>query len=183
MSPRSTAEVQRDRIVAHAISVFADAGFHATPVTAVAEAAGVSPAYVFRLFPGKVGLFAAAVERCYDQVATVFDEAGEKCPSTDPGDRLDAMTAAYIDLIRDRDLIMIQAHAQSAADVPEIGDAVRRGIERVVRTVTTVSGAEPVAVQRFVAYGQLCHLIVQTGLGDVDAPWARAVTAGIRHPV
>ena len=37
------------------------------------------------------------------------------------------MSAAYVELIRDRNLIMLQVHAQSACDVPEIRDAVRRG--------------------------------------------------------
>jgi hypothetical protein len=36
-------------------------------------------------------------------------------------------------------------------------------------------------VQQFVAYGQLCHLIVTAGLDDVDRPWAALLTAGMRH--
>jgi hypothetical protein len=51
----------------------------------------------------------------------------------------------------------------------------------VVRTVSVVSGTDGPAVQRFIAYGQLCHLIVQTDLGGVDSEWARIVSAGIRH--
>ena len=36
-------------------------------------------------------------------------------------------------------------------------------------------------VQRFVAYGQLCHLIVATGMTAADGPWAATLTAGIQH--
>ncbi|PPF71894.1 TetR/AcrR family transcriptional regulator [Rathayibacter sp. AY1E6] len=180
-STRSTAEAQRERITAAALHVFARTGYAATPITEVAAEAGVSPAYVFRLFPGKLGVFVAAVDRCYEQVATTLAAAGEASPSSDPVDRLEAMTVAYIDLIADRDLIMLQSQAQSACDVPEIREAVRRGISAVVRTVTVVSGADGPAVQRFVAYGQLCHLIVQTDLGGVDSEWARIVSDGIRH--
>ncbi|PPH04243.1 TetR family transcriptional regulator [Rathayibacter sp. AY1G1] len=180
-SSRSTAEAQRERITAAALHVFARTGYAATPITEVAAEAGVSPAYVFRLFPGKLGVFVAAVDRCYEQVATTLAAAGEASPSSDPADRLEAMTVAYIDLIADRDLIMLQSQAQSACDVPEIREAVRRGISAVVRTVTVVSGADGPAVQRFVAYGQLCHLIVQTDLGGVDSEWARIVSDGIRH--
>ncbi|PPF14385.1 TetR family transcriptional regulator [Rathayibacter sp. AY1A4] len=180
-STRSTAEAQRERITAAALHVFARTGYAATPITEVAAEAGVSPAYVFRLFPGKLGVFVAAVDRCYEQVATTLAAAGEASPSSDPADRLEAMTVAYIDLIADRDLIMLQSQAQSACDVPEIREAVRRGISAVVRTVTVVSGADGPAVQRFVAYGQLCHLIVQTDLGGVDSEWARIVSDGIRH--
>ncbi|PPF36391.1 TetR family transcriptional regulator [Rathayibacter sp. AY1A2] len=177
-STRSTAEAQRERITAAALHVFARTGYAATPITEVAAEAGVSPAYVFRLFPGKLGVFVAAVDRCYEQVASTLAAAGE---ASDPADRLEAMTVAYIDLIADRDLIMLQSQAQSACEVPEIREAVRRGISAVVRTVTVVSGADGPAVQRFVAYGQLCHLIVQTDLGGVDSEWARIVSDGIRH--
>ncbi len=72
-------------------------------------------------------------------------------------------------------------HAQSACDVPEIREAVRAGLALVVRVMSRDSGADAVSVQRSLAYGQLCHLVVQAGLGDVDADWARVVDHGIRH--
>ena len=180
--PRSTAEDQRPRIVGHAVAGFARAGYHATPVAEIAEAAGVSTAYVFRLFPGKLGLFVAAVDHCYAQVVETLVAGGEASDSSDPADVLEAMTTAYIELIRDRDLIALQAQAQAACDVAEIRDAVRRGLASVVRAVTRVSGAEPHAVQRFISYGQLCHLIVQADLGSITESWAETVSAGIRHP-
>jgi len=178
---RSTAEAQRARITSAAVSVFAEKGYHATPVADVAAAAGVSPAYVFRLFPGKLGVFLAAVEDTYSRVAGALVEAGEASSSSDPAGRLDAMTEAYIALVEDRDLIMMQSQAQSASAVPEIRAAVRDGLRDVVRAVERVSGAAPADVQRFIAYGQLCHLIVQTDLASVGDSWAASVTAGIRH--
>ena len=178
---RSTAQEQRQRITDAAIGVFADKGLHATPVADVATAAGVSPAYVFRLFPGKIGVFVAAVDRCYERVADVLTDAGRGSGSQDPADRLGAMTAAYVDLIRNRDLIMIQVHAQSACEVPDVKDAVHRGLARVVDAVSRESGADAAAVQHFLAYGQLCHLIVQTDLRPEDGSWARTVSAGISH--
>lgn len=181
-SPRSTADAQRERILAHAVSVFAGAGYHATPVTAVATAAGVSPAYVFSLFPGKLGLFVAAVEQCYARVNATMRASGEAAAGDGtPSTILTAMTTAYVELIRDRDLIRLQVHAQSACDVPEVREAVRRGLRDLVTTVTLVSGADAPSVQRFVAYGQLCHLIVQTELFAVDETWASVLSDGIRH--
>ena len=180
-SIRSTAEDQRVRIVAAAVQTFSRSGYQATPVTDVAAAAKVSPAYVFRLFDGKLGLFVAAVDDCYEQVAVALAAGARTSPTREPTDVLDAMTSAYVDLIRDRRLIALQVHAQSACDVPAIREAVRRGIARVVRAVSTESGADDASVQRFLAYGQLCHLVVQAGLGDVDASWARLVDNGIQH--
>jgi len=178
---RSTAGEQRVKIVSRALAAFAHAGYHATPVAEVAEAAGVSTAYVFRLFPGKLGLFVATLDHCYDLVTAALVRGGEAAGAVGPDAVLAAMTTAYVDLIKDRNLIMVQVHAQSACDVPEIRDAVRRGMAKIVSAVTRVSGAEPAAVQRFIAYGQLCHLIVQADLFAIDESWARTLSAGIRH--
>ncbi len=165
-----------------AVEVFAHAGYHATPVTQVAEAAGVSAAYVFRLFDGKLGLFVAAVDHCFDRVAAAMVAGGERAAPGPPDQVLQAMADAYVELIRDRALMMLQVHAQSACDIPEIEAAVRRGIQRVVRALTHLSGAEPGAIQQVIAYGQLCHLIVQADLLTIDEDWARTVSAGIQHP-
>jgi len=178
---RSTAEDQRVRIVARAVEIFSRSGYQATPVADVAAAATVSTAYVFRLFDGKLGLFVAAVDDCYEQVAAAMVAGAATCEDSDPARKLDAMSAAYVDLIRDKTLIALQVHAQSACDVPEIQDAVRRGIATVVRAVSRESGADDDSIQRFLAYGQLCHLIVQAGLADVDSAWARLVDHGIQH--
>ncbi|QNE48001.1 TetR/AcrR family transcriptional regulator [Glaciihabitans sp. INWT7] len=181
-APRSTAEDQRARIVEHALSGFSPAGYHATPVADIAAAAGVSPAYVFRLFPGKLGLFVATTDHCYDRVVSALLVAGEASGSSRPDDILEAMSEAYVELIRNRDLIMLQVHAQAACDVPEIREAVQRGIAMIVRQVSRVSGSDPLAVQRFLAYGQLCHLIVQADLAEVRESWAELITAGMSHP-
>ncbi|HEY8912467.1 TetR/AcrR family transcriptional regulator [Lacisediminihabitans sp.] len=179
---RSTAEAQRSKIVSRAVRVFAHAGYHATPVAQVAEAAGVSPAYVFRLFPGKLALFVAAVQHCYERVRVGLVASAEATDGTTPEEILAAMSDAYVDLIRDRDLIMLQVHAQSACDVPEIRAAVQRGLAELVTAVTDASGADAPSVQRFIAYGQLCHLIVQADLASIDETWAHTLSDGIQHP-
>jgi hypothetical protein len=44
------------------------------------------------------------------------------------------------------------------------------------------SGAADDEVQRFVAYGQLCHLIATLDLDEHTGDWAAVLSAGIRHP-
>ena len=178
---RSTADAQRAHILAAALAGFARAGYRATPVSEIAARSGVSPAYVFSLFSGKLGLFVATVDHCYELVSDALVAGGETAGSSTPQVVLDAMSDAYVQLISDRDLIMLQVHAQSACDVPEIRAAVQRGVAAVVRVVARVSGADPAAVQRFMAYGQLCHLIVQAELTEIREVWAETLTAGIRH--
>ena len=178
---RSTAEARRATVVSRAVSVFARTGYHATPVTEVAAAAGISQAYVFRLFDGKLGLFLAALDHCYDQIVRTLRQSAEKLPAATAAEILDQMGDDYAALIADRDLIMLQVHAQSASDVPEIRDATRRGISTIVTLARELSGGTQAQVQQFVALGQLCHLIVAAGIDDVDEPWARTLTRGMRH--
>jgi hypothetical protein len=63
----------------------------------------------------------------------------------------------------------------------EIGASYRAGIAATVQLVQSLSGADDDAVQRMVAYGQLCHLIVVAGLVELDDEWARVISHGFRH--
>lgn len=181
-TPRSTADARRAAVLSCAIPVFARAGYYATPVTDVAEAARISPAYVFRLYPGKLALFVAALEECFSRVLRALAEGADASAAEEPEQLLEAMGDAYARLIADRSLLMLQVHALSAADVPEIGAALRRGLERVVAYAAERTGAPDHAIQHFIAYGQLCHLIVATGVVERTPSWAQALTAGMAHP-
>jgi len=178
----STAEARRSIVIGSAIEVFSLTGYLGTPIAAIADHAKISPAYVSKLFPNKEALFVAALDECFDRAGDALISGDELSSDRSPEGILNAMGGAYADLIADRSLLMLQVHAQSAATVPGIGAALRRGIESITTLVRARSGATDEAVQRFVAYGQLCHLIVTTGLDEVPAEWARVLTAGIRHP-
>lgn len=186
MSPtratRSTAEVRRGVLLDCAVSVFAKGGYQATPVTAVAAAAGISEAYALRLFSGKLGLFVAAVEACYDRILSTMQAAVGRIGIADPARTLEVVGDAYAELIADRDLLLLQVHAQSACDIPAVAETVRRGYQRLVTFLRVQVGASDRQVQEFVAYGQLCQLIVTAGLERIDESWAHALTAGVSHP-
>lgn len=178
----STADDRREAVLDSAIAVFAVGGYLGTPIAAVARDADISPAYVFKLFPSKEGLFVAALERCFELIERALESGARAAGGETPTVILDRMGDAYAELIGDRSLLMLQVHAQSASDVPDIREALRRGIARITRFAAIRSGAEPDAVQRFIAYGQLCHLVVTAGLEDVPEAWARTLTNGIQHP-
>lgn len=178
----STSEVRRDAVVDAAIAEFARTGYHGTPINSVAAKAEISPAYVFKLFPGKVALFVAALDRCFELVERALSAGAARVDGSGADAILHEMGGAYAQLIADKNLLMLQVHAQSAADIPEIAEAMRRGYARVTDYVKTRSGAEDSQVQRFIAYGQLCHLIVTLGLDSDDGDWAAVLTAGMRHP-
>ena len=169
-------------VASAALTGFARGGYHGTTVADVAREAGISPAYVFKLFPRKEALFVAALETCYDEVLAALALGADAAAGSSPADVLHAMGGAYAELIRDRTLLMLQVHAQSVADIPEIGAAIRAGLAKITNFAQRRSGGDDDAVQRFVAYGQLCHLLVTAHIEDVPEEWARILSHGIRHP-
>jgi AcrR family transcriptional regulator len=178
----STAEKRRPIVADAALRTFAKGGYHGATIADVAHAAGISPAYVFKLFPGKEALFVTALERCFEQIVAALADGADAAPDQSPAGVLDAMGGAYAELVRDRTLLMLQVHAQSVAEVPEIGAALRAGLASVTRFAQRRTGADDDAVQRFMAYGQLCHLIVTAGIDEQQGGWAEVLTRGIRHP-
>jgi len=177
----STDDARRETVVESAITSFAHGGLQGTTIADVAEHAAISPAYVSKLFT-KVRLFVAALDECYERIVTALEAgAGTAEPEATPDEVLHAMGGAYAALVADRDLLMLQVHAQAATSEPEIAAAVRRGMARVTDYARTRSRATDAEVQQFIAFGQLCHLLTTIDAFHVDATWASTLTAGIRH--
>src|SRR3954449_7003382 len=91
----STAEERREEILAAAERVFAARGLHGTPTMEIAKAAGISQAYLFRLFPTKAELFIALVQRCNERIYQTFVDAAADAKAAGE-DVLPAMGCAYI---------------------------------------------------------------------------------------
>lgn len=163
------------------MTAFARHGYHATTVAHVAREAEISPAYVFKLYAGKEALFIAALHACFEAILAALEEGADAADDQTPDAVLDAMGDAYASLISDRRLLMLQVHAQSAADIPEIGAALRHGLGLITSFARSRSRGTDDQVQRFIAYGQLCHLIVTTQLDGRREDWAVLLTAGMRN--
>jgi AcrR family transcriptional regulator len=182
-SPRrlSTAQARRETVVSSAIATFAGGGFQGTTIADVAQHAAISPAYVSKLFT-KGQLFVAALDECYERIMAALRSGADQADSeATPAEVLHAMGGAYAALVADRDLLMLQVHAQAATREPEIAAAVRNGIARVTDYARSRSRATDAEVQQFIAFGQLCHLLTTIDAFHVDAAWATTLTAGIRH--
>ncbi|MFE9095771.1 TetR/AcrR family transcriptional regulator [Streptomyces sp. NPDC007264] len=178
----STADERRETVLRTAVGTFAARGYFGTTTMEVAKAAGISQAYVYRLFPNKEALFAAVVERCFALVRAALEEGAARAGGSAPDVVLASMGDAYARLISDNDLMLVQLHAQAAAvSEPAIKDAVRAGYARIVEYVRGASGGGEEQIQQFFAIGMLCHLLVSVDAGAVDAPWSRTLTAGIAH--
>lgn len=178
----STAELRKPAVTASAVREFARGGFHGTTIADVARGAKISPAYVFKLFPSKERLFVAALDECFVQIVASLADGADGVEDQSPDSVLFAMGNTYAKLIQDRSLLLLQVHAQSVAEIAEVGDALRDGLARVTNFAKQRSGASDTAVQRFVAYGQLCHLIVTARIEEIPESWALLLSDGVRHP-
>ncbi|HEV7173630.1 TetR/AcrR family transcriptional regulator [Pedococcus sp.] len=100
-----TAEATRERIVAAASELFAERGFHSTPMTSIAEAAQLSQTGLLHHFPSKDDLLAAVLEqRDVRDFATLSARRSERARGWDACDdlvelvRLNAGREAFVRL-------------------------------------------------------------------------------------
>jgi AcrR family transcriptional regulator len=172
----STAEERRTALVDAAIPVFAEHGFRAASTIEIARAAGISQAYLFRLFPKKVDLFLAVCEKARERMLTAFREADEdRDPAEEP---LAAMGMAYRELLEeDRDLLLIQLQSQVTSGEPRITRSMQRTFSDLYELIAARSGASDEEIQAFFAQGMLMNVLAAMNALELDAPWARALCA------
>jgi AcrR family transcriptional regulator len=173
----STADERREDVLEAAMSVFAERGYLGTPTMAVAKAAGISQAYLFRLFPTKDDLVLAVVQRSCDEIVRAL--AGAAAAARSAGEEpLMAMGAAYRDLVTDRRLLLGQLHAHAAAaSMPAVAEAVRTCFARLtdVARAATDGRADDETLRSFMAHGMLINVMTAIGAGSVDEPWSRVL--------
>ena len=172
----STAEERRETLIAAAMPIFGRDGYHAASTMAIAKAAGISQAYLFRLFPTKVDLFVAAYDEASRRMVETFREASDRA-LVDGADQLEAMGRAYDELLHtDRDVLLLQLAAQVAASgEPKIRKALQKCFRDIFELVAERSGAGDEELQMWFAYGMLCNVMAAMGAEDLDERWAKAL--------
>jgi len=169
----STAVDRREAVLHAAGRVFAERGIYGTPTAAVAKEAGISQAYLFRLYPTKNELATALVERMHERILRTFAEAAAKAKAAGE-DPFEAMGDAYVELLQDRELLLLFLHSHAAApSIPAVREATRDGFRRIVELVQRETGAGPEDVQRFIAKGMLLNVLGAIDAPSLDEPWAR----------
>lgn len=177
-SPRklSTAEQRREELLEAAVRVFGEHGY-AVSTTEIAKEAGISQAYLFRLFPTKADLFVAAYEVASERMYEAFRVAAER--ARESGEQpLEAMGRAYYELIeRDRDVLLMQIHSYVAAGLDEKArNAARRCFARLYDLVKRESGASQAEIKLWFAQGMLHNVMTAIRAHELDEEWALALT-------
>lgn len=148
-----------------ALPAFALGGLQGTSTDAIADAAGISQPYLFRLFGTKKELFLACHRRACDQVMETFRSAAAAVPAkAAPEERLIAMGKAYESLLVDRHLLLFQMQSYVGCADGEIRAAVRRRYSELFSFVERASGAAAEDVLRFFATGMLLNVSAAMGL-------------------
>ncbi|GAA2274242.1 MULTISPECIES: TetR/AcrR family transcriptional regulator [Kitasatospora] len=170
-----SADERRESVIRAAVIEFADRGYNGTSTQAIAARVGVSQPYLFRLFPSKRALFEAAVRRCMEEVKATFLKAVEGLD--DPAERVAAMGDAYVDLVADRSLLLLQmqmyastAVAQAQGDA-EVGEAVRALWVDLWDSVRAAGGMSAQEATDFFARGMLINTLLAMGFPPDHRLW------------
>ncbi|RIQ10865.1 TetR/AcrR family transcriptional regulator [Jiangella rhizosphaerae] len=162
MAPvRSTATQRRADAVAVAMRVIADDGLTTAAMQRVADAAGVSQPYVFRLFGSKRGLLLACLDEVEERVRTTFRAAAAQRPD----DPRTAMGAAFRELLSRGVTGGLWLQASAIARHDDVVAARCRGVISVLLGETErLTGADADDLARFLADGALVVLLQAIGV-------------------
>src|SRR4051812_17786211 len=161
---RMTADERRAAVLRVAIAEFARTGLHGTSTEKIAAGADISHPYLFRLFGTKKGLFLACLDRCHERLRETFTAAAE---GAGDGDRFEAMGHAYVDLLADREMLLLQLQGYAACDDPDVRAVASDGYAELWALVGRLSGAGEDDVRAFFATGMLLNVAAAMDLPQI----------------
>ena len=176
-----TGDERREAVLEIAIAEFARTGLQGTSTETIAASAGISHPYLFRLYRTKKALFLACLERCHERLHETFTRAAE---AAGDGDRLHAMGRAYVDLLADRDMLLLQLQGYAACDDDDVRATSSTGYAELWALVARLSGAPEDEVRAFFATGMLLNVAAAMELPQIagDPGWALAHLRGRAEP-
>lgn len=168
---------RRTQVLGIAAGEFANHGLHGASVDAIAHEAGITQAYVFRMFGTKKALFLELVGAAFDRFSDGMAEAAEGAEGLDA---LTRMGARYHESLADRTTLLLQLQGLAACGDSEVRDLVRTRFARMWDTVADPTGLDPVTVKSFLAFGMLLNTAAALDVDDVAEPWAEGVRTRIQ---
>ncbi len=188
---------RREQVLKAAMAEFAIHGLDGTSTEAIAERAGISQPYIFRLWPNKKDLFLATVDACFDRFEAVLKKTAEGRSDaeigallqevghdplghphlTGPGARLHAMGHAYMRLLSKPEAPLMQMQAYAACWDDDVRRLVRDRWTRLRTLVSELSGVEGRELSEFFARGMLLNVAACMHLPATGDParWAHEV--------
>ena len=167
---------RRSQVLRIAADEFANQGLHGASIEAIAREAGITQAYVFRMFGTKKALFAELVGAAFDRFSDGMSRAAEGARGLPA---LALMGAQYYELLADRTTLLLQLQGFAACGDGEIRELVRARLARMWDTVADTAGLDPVTVKSFLAFGMLLNNVAALDVDELDEPWAKGVRTRI----
>ena len=167
---------RRELILASATEVFGERGYAGATTDGIARAAGISQAYVVRMFGSKEQLFIDVLNRALVRLVSEFRAViVAHDASGDPAEQLfHKLGTAYIDMIGDRGMLLslMQSFAQGHDRV--IGEAARCGFLDIYRLLRDEAHLTAEEVNVFLAHGMMMNTLLGLQLPQVYSTDASA---------
>lgn len=168
---------RRSQVLGIAAAEFAGHGLHGASIEAIAREAGITQAYVFRMFGTKKALFLELVGAAFDR----FNDGMSQAAAGDRGlTALARMGTQYYELLADRTTLLLQLQGFAACGDGEVRELVRARLARIWDTVADTSGLDPVTVKSFLAFGMLLNNVAALDVDELDERWANGVRTRIQ---
>ncbi|TSE02158.1 TetR/AcrR family transcriptional regulator [Skermania sp. ID1734] len=145
--PGLTVSAKREVLLTEAVKIFSARGYHETSIEEIGAAAGMNASSVYRHFPSKAELLAAAFYRAGDRLAVSIADA--LAESSDARQAVERLAERYVELaFASPELIAV--YFAEFGNLPESERSNLRAIQR-----------QNVA--------EWVHLLIETGIDPVDA--------------
>ena len=167
---------RRSQVLGIAAGEFANHGLHGASIEAIARQAGITQAYVFRMFGTKKALFVELVGAAFDRFSGGMAQAAEGAQGLSA---LALMGAQYYELLAERTTLLLQLQGFAACADREVRDLVRGRLGHMWDTVADTAGLDPVTVKSFLAFGMLLNNVAALDLDELDEPWVEGVSTRI----
>ena len=173
-TPRGTRRVPRkvreQQMLEVAERAFAERGFHAASVDAIAEASGITKPMVYAYFGSKEGLYKACMERARARLLTALQDGVD---TSAPPDRQlwHGLLAVFTFVERERDswAILLGEVTQGTGPFAEDGAAVRRELADLIAELLRAAAAAEGMHNTLGITDQLARALM--GAGESLAVW------------
>ena len=154
MATRLRAAQRRTQLLAVAVEVFAERGFHATSMDEIAEAAGVTKPVLYQHFPSKRALYLELLDDVDDQLVNRLVEATGGAPTG--RERVQLGFAAYFKFVAEHRAAFRLLFGASVRNDSEFAEVADRAIERIADLIADLIDIDVPTLHRHA----LAHAIV-----------------------
>ena len=163
----STADARRADVLSAATHAFGRTGYWGTNTTEIARDAGISQAYLYRLFANKEELFVAVVGEMHNVFRVEIDRILAETPREDALKAL--LRPSSTDPAGVSDAGRVLLHASAASSLGPIGVAVRQ-CYRDQAAYLSSRGLSDAEIRSYFAWSQYANALQAAGIGAEGEP-------------